>query len=128
MALFLLTFDIRFYAKSNAMNWTFETIAMFSALFFMFASIIAKVLTIRLIIHMKQSVKDVQMEKSHLMNQLKNAAAQRAVGERNKIAAERKLAKREKKMRDLRRELNNHQEESQRRETKRDDVKKQLIR
>lgn len=118
----------RFYAKSNAMDWTFEIIAMSSALFFMFASIIAKVLTIRLIIHMKQSVKDVQMQKSHMMNQLKNAAAQRAVGERNKLSAERKLAKREKKMRDLQRELNSYQKENQRREIKRDDVKKQLIR
>lgn len=124
----MLSFYSRFYTGSNAMYWTFETIAMFSALFFMFASIIAKVLTIRLIIHMKQSVRDVQMQKSHLMGQLKNAAAQRAVGERNKLAAERKLAKREKKMRDLRRELSSHQEESQRRETKRDDVKKQLTR
>jgi septal ring factor EnvC (AmiA/AmiB activator) len=107
---------------------TLETAAMLSALFFMFASILARVMTMRFILQMKQSVENVQMQKVALLSEQKDISIQLAIAERNKTSVERKIAKREKMLRDLNRELKTYVDEQDRRKTKRDEMKKQLIR
>ncbi len=99
---------------------------MFSAVAFMFSSVIVKFVTMRLIVRMKQTIKEVQDEKELLLNELKNASTQLAIQERNKAAIERKLVKREKKMRELSTELQEYEEDDERRESKRNEIKKQL--
>jgi septal ring factor EnvC (AmiA/AmiB activator) len=107
---------------------TLETTAMLSALFFMFASIFARVMTIRLILHMKQSVENVQTQKAAMLSEQKDISTQLAIAERNKTSVERKMAKREKKLRELKTELKTYIDEQDRRKIKRDEMKKQLIR
>ena len=99
---------------------------MFSAVAFMFSSVIVKFVTMRLIVRMKQTIKEVQDEKELLLNELKNASTQLAIQERNKAAIERKLVKREKKMCELSTELQEYEEDDERRESKRNEIKKQL--
>jgi len=101
---------------------------MFSAVAFMFSSVIIKFVTMRLIVRMKQTIKEVQDQKALLLNELRNASTQLAIQERNKAAIERKLVKREKKMRELSLELEEYEEDHDRRESKRKEIKKQLIR
>ncbi len=105
-----------------------ETVAMFSAVAFMFSSIIVKFVTMRLIVRMKQTIKEVQDQKALLLNELRKTSTQLAIQERNKAAIERKLVKREKKMRELSLELQEYEEDHGRRESKRKEIKKQLIR
>ena len=107
---------------------TLETTAMLSALFFMFASIFARVMTIRFILQMKQSVENVQIQKAALLSEQKDISIQLTIAERNKTSIERKMAKREKKLRELKKELKTYIDEQDRRKTKRDEMKKQLIR
>ena len=101
---------------------------MFSAVAFMFSSVIIKFVTMRLIVRMNQTIKEVQDQKALLLNELRNASTQLAIQERNKAAIERKLVKREKKMRELSLELEEYEEDHDRRESKRKEIKKQLIR
>ena len=101
---------------------------MFSAVAFMFSSIILKFVTMRLIVRMNQTIKEVQDQKALLLNELRNASTQLAIQERNKAAIERKLVKREKKMRELSLELQEYEEDDERRESKRKEIKKQLSR
>ena len=101
---------------------------MFSAVAFMFSSVILKFVTMRLIVRMNQTIKEVQEQKALLLNELRNASTQLAIQERNKAAIERKLVKREKKMRVLSLELQKYEEDDERRESKRKEIKKQLIR
>lgn len=101
---------------------------MFSAVAFMFSSVILKFVTMRLIVRMNQTIKEVQDQKALLLNELRNASTQLAIQERNKAAIERKLVKREKKMRELSLELQEYEEDDERRESKRKEIKKQLIR
>ena len=101
---------------------------MFSAVAFMFSSVILKFVTMRLIVRMKQTIKEVQDQKALLLNELRNASTQLAIQERNKAAIERKLVKREKKMRELSLELQEYEEDDERRESKRKEIKKQLSR
>ena len=101
---------------------------MFSAVAFMFSSVILKFVTMRLIVRMNQTIKEVQEQKALLLNELRNASTQLAIQERNKAAIERKLVKREKKMRELSLELQEYEEDDERRESKRKEIKKQLIR
>ena len=103
-----------------------ETVAMFSAFAFMFSSVILKFVTTRLIVRMNQTIKEVQEQKALLLNELRNASTQLAIQERNKAAIERKLVKREKKMRELSTELQEYEEDDERRESKRNEIKKQL--
>ena len=100
---------------------------MFSAVAFMFSSVILKFVTMRLIVRMNQTIKEVQDQKALLLNELRNASTQLAIQERNKAAIERKLVKREKKMRELSLELQEYEEDDERRESKRKEIKKQLI-
>ena len=101
---------------------------MFSAVAFMFSSVILKFVTMRLIVRMNQTIKEVQDQKALLLNELRNASTQLAIQERNKAAIERKLVKREKKMRELSLELQEYEEDDERRESKRKEIKKQLLR
>ena len=101
---------------------------MFSAVAFMFSSVILKFVTMRLIVRMNQTIKEVQDQKALLLNELRNASTQLAIQERNKSAIERKLVKREKKMRELSLELQEYEEDDERRESKRKEIKKQLSR
>ena len=101
---------------------------MFSAVAFMFSSVILKFVTMRLIVRMNQTIKEVQEQKALLLNELRNASTQLAIQERNKAAIERKLVKREKKMRELSLELQEYEEDDERRESKRKEIKKQLLR
>ena len=101
---------------------------MFSAVAFMFSSVIIKFVTMRLIVRMNQTIKEVQEQKALQLNELRNASTQLAIQERNKAAIERKLVKREKKMRELSLELEEYEEDHDRRESKRKEIKKQLIR
>lgn len=101
---------------------------MFSAVAFMFSSVIIKFVTMRLIVRMNQTIKEVQDQKALLLKELRNASTQLAIQERNKAAIERKLVKREKKMRELSLELEEYEEDHDRRESKRKEIKKQLIR
>ena len=101
---------------------------MFSAFAFMFSSVILKFVTMRLIVRMNQTIKEVQEQKALLLNELRNASTQLAIQERNKAAIERKLVKREKKMRELSLELQEYEEDDERRESKRKEIKKQLLR
>ena len=101
---------------------------MFSAVAFMFSSVILKFVTMRLIVRMNQTIKEVQDQKALLLNELRNASTQLAIQERNKAAIERKLVKREKKMRELSLELQEYEEDDERRESKRKEIKKQLSR
>ena len=104
-----------------------ETVAMFSAVAFMFSSVILKFVTMRLIVRMNQTIKEVQDQKALLLNELRNASTQLAIQERNKAAIERMLVKREKKMRELSLELQAYlEEDDERRESKRKEIKKQL--
>ena len=105
-----------------------EVLSMYTLVFLLFAVVIMKVVTVRLLIRMKLTIKEVQDEKALLLNDLKNATAQRSIQERNKAAIERKLVKREKKLRELSIELQEYEEDNERRESKRSDIKKQLIR
>ena len=100
---------------------------MFSAVAFMFSSVILKFVTMRLIVRMNQTIKEVQDQKALMLNELRNASTQLAIQERNKAAIERKLVKREKKMRELSLELQEYEEDDERRESKRKEIKKQLI-
>ena len=101
---------------------------MFSAVAFMFSTVILKFVTMRLIVRMNQTIKEVQEQKALLQNELRNASTQLAIQERNKAAIERKLVKREKKMRELSLELQEYEEDDERRESKRKEIKKQLLR
>ena len=101
---------------------------MFSAVAFMFSSVILKFVTMRLIVRMNQTIKEVQDQKALMLNELRNASTQLAIQERNKAAIERKLVKREKKMRELSLELQEYEEDDERRESKRKEIKKQLSR
>lgn len=101
---------------------------MFSAFAFMFSSVILKFVTARLIVRMNQTIKEVQEQKALLLNELRNASTQLAIQERNKAAIERKLVKREKKMRELSLELQEYEEDDERRESKRKEINKQLSR
>jgi hypothetical protein len=105
-----------------------EVLSMYTLVFLLFAVVIMKVVTVRLLIRMKLTIKEVQDEKALLLNDLKNATAQRSIQERNKAAIERKLVKREKKLRELSIELQEYEEDNERRESKRSEIKKQLIR
>ena len=105
-----------------------ETVAMFSAFAFMFSSVILKFVTTRLIVRMNQTIKEVQEQKALQLNELRNASTQLAIQERNKAAIERKLVKREKKMRELSLELQEYEEDDERRESKRKEINKQLSR
>ena len=69
---------------------------MFSTVVIMFAAVIIKFITMRLIVRMNQTVKEVQEQKALLLNELRNASTQLAIQER--------------------------------RESKRQEIKKQLIR
>ena len=69
---------------------------MFSTVVIMFAAVIIKFITMRLIVRMNQTVKEVQEQKTLLLNELRNASTQLAIQER--------------------------------RESKRQEIKKQLIR
>ena len=73
-----------------------EALAMFSTVVIMFAAVIIKFITMRLIVRMNQTVKEVQEQKALLLNELRNASTQLAIQER--------------------------------RESKRQEIKKQLIR
>jgi len=105
---------------------TIETIAMLSALFFMFAAVLAKVTTLRLLVMMRQLVKTIQIQKMELAADLKEATLQYTIAERNKTSIERKMAKREKKLRSLKRELREYLSDEERKKLKREDMKKQL--
>ena len=105
-----------------------EVLSMYTLVFLLFAVVTMKVVTVRLLIRMKLTIKEVQDEKALLLNDLKNATAQRSIQERNKAVIERKLVKREKKLRELSIELQEYEEDNERRESKRSEIKKQLIR
>ena len=98
---------------------------MFSAVAFMFSSVILKFVTTRLIVRMNQTIKEVQEQKALLLNELRNASTQQEIQERNKAAIERKLVKRRKKTRELSLELQENEEDDERRESKRKEIKKQ---
>lgn len=105
-----------------------ETVAMCSAVAIMFSTIILKLVTMRLVVRLKQGIKEVQDQKTLLLNELRNTSTQLAIHERNKSAIERKLAKREKKLRELSVELQEYEEDDERRENKRNEIKKQVNR
>ena len=64
-----------------------------------FPPLFLKLVTMRLIVRMNQTIKEVQDQKALLLNELRNASTQLAIQERNKAAIERKLVKREKNAR-----------------------------
>ncbi|MFT5088894.1 MAG: septal ring factor EnvC (AmiA/AmiB activator) [Candidatus Latescibacterota bacterium] len=107
---------------------TIEIMAMICALFFMFAAVLAKVTTVRLLLRMKQLIKNVQEQRAELVRELRDITAERTIAERNKISIERILAKREKKLRTLQRELREFANEDERKKTKREEAKKNLVR
>jgi hypothetical protein len=76
----------------------------------------------------EQSVENVQIQKAALLSEQKDISIQLTIAERNKTSIERKMAKREKKLRELKKELKTYIDEQDRRKTKRDEMKKQLIR
>ncbi len=73
-----------------------EALAMFRTVAIMFAAVIMKFITMRLIVRMNQTIKEVQEQKALLLNELRNASTQLTIQER--------------------------------RESKRQEIKKQLIR
>ena len=59
-----------------------EALAMFSTVAIMFAAVIMKFITMRLIVRMNQTIKEVQEQKALLLNELRNASTQLAIQER----------------------------------------------
>ena len=88
---------------------------MFGAFDFMVSSVILKFVTMRRILRMNQTIKEVQDEKVLLLNELRNASTKLAIQERKKAAIEGKLVKHEKKMRQLSLELQKYEEDDERR-------------
>jgi hypothetical protein len=95
-----------------------EAVAMILALVFVFAVVVAKVMTTQLVGHMNRQISQVASIKQEALNRLKTAQSQKMVVEKNKAILDKKKNKTAKSIGRLKKEMAGFKEEEAARRSK----------